>query len=285
MNNKPFALHSAAISLIFVLGNFIIIFPTAKADEYTFFAFLISLIILAVVFLASAFFWEKIKKSDIIYKISVGLVSVFSLFAAAKAFRDIANFLAVIVLPRTSRFFIVSLLGAVVIYFSLKKQENTLKFSLLAGVMVLGIIAFFLIAAWGNYNERNIYIFNLPTLANGIEQIKPYVEGPVIEVVLLPLYLSLTVRNYNKKTAFSGAVIGGCILGLCILSCILLFGVETAAALDFPFSSVVSTVSVGRLFTRLDGLVYFVNFICSVIKITICLYIPIASLKKLRGPR
>ncbi len=278
--NRSYSLHSGFISALFVLGNSVLVFPSYSANEYTFLAFLTALLFLAVVFLISGLLWDKIAVGNKwLYLFFLCVISVFALFSAANAFEDITRFLAEIVLPGTYRFFIAVLLAGVIIYFSLKKQENILKFSLLMGTLVFIIIAFFLVASSANYNTRNIFVFRLPSLKNAIGQIKPYFLGFVAEASLIPIYLRFTLNRYNKKTAFAGAVAGGCLLGLCILASILLFGVETASSLEFPFSSAVSTVTVGRLFTRLDGLIYFVNFVCGSIKITVCLFTVKSSLE------
>ena len=95
----------------------------------------------------------------------------------------------------------------------------------------------------------------------------------------MPIFLKFFFDDTRTKQGFSGVIIGACLLGMCILSPILLFGAQLSGQLDFPNSYAVSTVTVGRLFTRLDGFAYFVYFVSSVIKITVCISVVRESLK------
>ncbi len=286
MNNKAFKIHSAAVSALFILGNCIMLYPLNGADGYTFFALLVSLGILMGGFWAVAFIWGYFTENLFKCKWSavpvLSAVAVFAAFIAADSFKAMIKFVKEIILPSTPMFFIALLFAATVVYFALKRQENVLKFALCFSVLVFGVIIFFFAAATENFNFRNIFIFKLPPLKVGLTQLKPYFINPVTHSFVLPVYLQFALGNYSKKTAFCGVAAGGILLGLGVLCPVLLFGAQIAGELAFPFSSAASTVSVGRLFTRLDGFAYFVYFICSLVKITVCIFVAFKALQKIK---
>lgn len=292
MNEKiSFRWHTVAQSAIFVLGNAVIAMPTKNADEFTVIAFLLSLLLLCGIWFVMSFlssFLLKIKTSDAVFKKIIGVtalisLAVFGLFCAAVTFTETVDFVAKVILPRSPKFFVAVLFGITVIYFAFKRQENVLKFSLVSFALIAIVILFFFIAAADKYDLRNIFIFRLPTFKEIGTQIKPYIINPVLPVLLLPVYYIFTFGEKCTRTGFCGILVGTVLLALCILMPVLLFGTALAGRLEFPFSSAVSTVTVGRLFTRLDVFSYFVYFACSLIKITVCLFVTFASLKKINA--
>lgn len=281
--------HTAALSAMFVLGDAVVFLPTANADEFTFAAFLVSGICLVSVFLIFSGFVGKVGKvrvEDSCLKKLLPVLffvfsAVFACFCAASTFSSVVEFVSKTILPKTAKWLIASVFGGAVLYFALKKKENMLKFSLLGIVFVVGVVIFFVIAATDQYDVRNMYIFKIPSFRQLFRQIKPYILDPVLPTVILPIYFYFTFKETRTLIGTAGVVLGEVLLELCILSPVLLFGANLAGQLDFPFSSAVSTVTVGRLFTRLDGFAYFVCFICSLVKITVCLSVTFSCLKKI----
>ena len=86
----------------------------------------------------------------------------------------------------------------------------------------------------------------------------------------------------KRKTLTLGLSFGFFLLGIAILLSVMIFGAELSGRLDYPFFSAVSTVTIGKLFTRMDYLAYFIYFSSALIKITICLFVTFSSLKKIR---
>ncbi len=288
MNKTAFLPHITALSAIFILGNGVINFPLTGANEFSFISFLLSAVLLAGIYSAFSFLWNKFNVtpcSDLflkcIYTVAILAVGIFALFSSAECFLDLTSFIAKIILPATPKFFIAVLFGWVIIYFSLKPKESLLKFSLVSIVLVTAVVLFFFIAPMDKYDLRNIFIFRLPKLEEVMVQGKPYFINPLLHSIILPVYLKLELGQSKTKQGFLGVVLGSVLLGLCILSPILLFGSNVCGSLEFPFSSAVSTVTVGRLFTRLDGFAYFVYFVCALIKITVCVRVAFMTLRKI----
>ncbi len=282
MNKKSVCFsHITALSILFVLGNGVIVFPLKGSDQFGFTAYLISLIFLLIVFPLVSKALEKIKLPRILCYIGLSSLAVASLFCAAQSFYELTEFATQVILPTTPEFFITVIFGFAVVYFVTRKKENIIKFSLVSGVLTVAAVLFFFIAPMENYDLRNIYIFRLPDASDLWEQLKPYLINPLLQSLLLPVYFKLAFKKVYIKEGTIGSVLGAMLLGLCVLSSILLFGADEAGNMSFPFSSAVSTVNVGRLFTRLDGFAYFVYFVCVLIKTAVCVSISVLSLKKI----
>lgn len=283
-----FKWHTVSLVAMFVLGDAVIFLPTANANEFTFAAFLVSGACLAAVFLLSAVLIGgvvKLKAKDKLIKRLAGIfllacAAVFALFCAAKTFLVATDFVGRTILPQTAKWLIIAIFSGTLLYFVLKRREHLLKFSLLSIVVILAVVIFFVIAAMDQYDIRNMYIFKIPSFRQLGTQMIPYLVHMVLPAVILPIYLYFTFYEARTSVGTVGVVFGTALLGLCILSPVLLFGPTLAGSLDYPFSSAVSTVTVGRLFTRLDGFSYFVYFVCSLVKIIVCLSVVFSCLKK-----
>lgn len=274
---------------MFILGNAVMFLPKKNANEFTFTGFLIGFILsIAVYFLSSKIYFYVLESNNNIFLkkavtvILLTVLAVFAFFCAGETFLSLGRFITKVMLPKTPPFFAFLILFAVVVYFSLKRQENVLKFALISLVLTGIVIIFFFFAAMDKYDLRNIFIFRLPNLKEIIKQTKPYLLNPIIPVLLLPLYNIFTFDKEMKKAGVSGIVIGQIFLGITILTSVLLFGADFAGRLDFPYSSAISTVTVGRLFTRLDGFSFFIYFVSGIIKITVSVFVVFSCLKKLK---
>lgn len=291
--NTRFFTHASVISALFILGNAVIILPTGNANEFTFLGYLAAavlgfLLYLIVLPAAKRLFCENaaIGKSKFL-KAGLCLVytftAIFALWCAADAFGNFISFINKVILPDTPIFFTAAIFTAVVAFFATRRQEDILKFFLIAFWFVLAIILFFFVATSFKFNLRNIFVFELPKMKTLISQAKPYFFNPLIPALLLPVYNVLTFKNVRPGAAFTGLASGLILLGLCIIGSILLFGAPLAGRLPYPYSSAISTVSIGRLFSRLDGFSYFIYFACALAKITVCLFVMFSSLKRIRN--
>lgn len=290
MKNKTvYFTHSLSLCALFVLGNAIIILPRANADEFSFLGYLISCVVALLLFfiinpLIKNLFCEDILKNSKPFKkfllyLLYAAICIASLWCAADTFGDFIEFVSKVILPDTSLFLIAVTFLAIVIFFVLKSQEAILKFSLLSFWFIVIAVLFFFIATFKNFDFRNIFIFRLGDIKTIIKNTSPYILNPVLPSMLLPIYITLSLKGKHTANTFSGILSGLIILGVCILSAMLIFGPQFAGELKFPYSSAVSTVTVGRLFTRMDGFSYFIYFACALIKINVCSFIILKILK------
>lgn len=281
---KHFKSHSVALFALFFLGEGIILLPTNSANEYTFtgylFCVLSGFIIYSALLPLLNYIFSK-EKSSIIIKIIFYSICIFALFCAASTFKSFIFFASKILIPNTAKTISIIIFLLVLIFFFFKSEENILKFCLLSFSFVAIAILFFFFATLGNFNIRNIFVFSFPKLSTLYTQSMPYFRTTLVPSLLLPVWQVLVFKKIRPKEAFAGLLVGTVLLGICILCSVLLFGPQLAGNLDFPYASAVSTVTVGRLFTRLDGFSYYIYFTSALIKIISCLFIVKSLLKKI----
>ncbi len=288
-----FRSHSSALAALFVLGNGVIVFPKADADEYTFLAYLLCTAMAFLLYpilipLINKVYGFKSGETTKSYKKALLVILYFitaaaSFFSAVSAFVDFSLFVSELILsdlPVAFSFFVFLL---IVVFFVLHRQEVFLKFSLLAFTFTAVVIIFFFIASIGDYKLDSIFIFSLPDFKTLFTQIKEYLFNPMLSVLLIAVYEVFVFGRVRKSVSFWGLGLGFGLLGICILNSVLLFGTHLAAILDFPYASAISTVTIGRLFTRLDGFSYFVYFAACITKITVCLFLIKALFQKSRS--
>lgn len=289
MTDKPtFNTHFACLTALFVLGSGVITLPTKNADRYTLYALFISLLfsfgIFLVIFTLQKFFLAKSNRSTAskIFAVLIYIsVAVYSLFNFAYTFKIFARFAADILLKDTSYLTAAILLGLVIWFFVSRKQEDVLKFCLVCLIAALPVILFFFLAAIGDFQIRNIFIYTFPDFKTLFKNLLPFLKEVSLPlIILLPF---CTANRTRAKSSATGILTGYILLILCISSSLLLFGPLFAARIEYPYTAAVSTVSVGRLFTRMDYFSYFIYFTSSVIRITVCIHTVKECLKRIDG--
>lgn len=282
-----FKSHFTCLSALFILGSGIITLPTKNADRYTLYTLIISVLFTFLIYfilsLIQKYFLEKTQNSKI-FKIFSAIIytaiSVYALFTFAYTFKIFTRFAAHILLRDTSFLTAAILLGLVVWFFASRKQVDILKFSLICLVAALPVILFFFFGAMDDYKIDNIFIYNLPEFKNLLKNLYPFLKEISFPIIILFSFASS--HKETTKSTISGIFIGYILLFLCISSAVMLFGSTFAARIEYPYTAAVSTVSVGRLFTRMDYFSYFIYFTSAIIKITVCLFTVKECLKKIK---
>ena len=264
-------------------------FPASSGGEFTLLGFLSAIAVgIPLYFCVTPIYNYVLSKKNrgafgsIIKIVIFAVVAVASLFIASNSFESFIEFASQVILPKTSKIFLIISFLVVVIFFGFKRQEDTLKFSLISFCFTAIAIIFFFLASIGDYETDNIIISNLPDLRELSGEAKPYFINPILPSLLLPFYYRL-VFGENKNSGHWGLIIGLILFGLCILSAVLLFGTELSCRLSYPYASAISTISIGRLYTRLDGFSYFIYFVSSITKINICVFLCYSCMRKIKN--
>ncbi len=278
--STPYRFHITALAALFILGNGVIIFPTSVADEYTFLAYLLCVGLAFLLFFVLTRLISKVysfrptadtktyKKAllTILYFVSAAV----ALYYTVDTFYDFSLFVSELALKDFP--IIVGFISflAVAVFMNLCKNSAFYKFAVIAFLFTALVIIFFFLASLKNYRISNIFIFRLPPLKALFAQTKEYFMGLILPVLLFLCFEASVFKDTPKAYTFWGITSGSVLLGLCILNSVLLFGTRFSGALDYPYASAVSTVTIGRLFTRLDGFSYFVYFAAAITRITVC---------------
>lgn len=288
-NENSFISHSTALASLFILGNGVIIFPLKGANQYTFLAFLVASVLAVLIYfplipLINRVYGEKDKKikpfKKTLFLIIYSVTALLALRTGATAFWDFSFFASDVLLKDYPNAIAVIIFFITALFFVSCRKEGFLKFCLLAFAVTGAVIAFFFFASLNNFDYENIVILNLPEFKEFYPQIKDYILNPVLSAFLILIYEVCSFKKALPKAIFWGFISGYTLLGLCILNSVLMFGAEFSAGLDFPYASAVSTVTIGRLFTRLDGFSYFVYFSSGIAKTVLCLRLVWEMLKR-----
>lgn len=250
-SNKLFC----AMCVLFVLGNTVITAPINNANKYNFLAFLISFILsIGVYFL---FYYIPFSR------LFTAVIWLLSLFCVADTFITFIVFISDNLLPQTTPILIAVSFALLIIYASFRGNA-VLKVSIISVFIIAFVFLVYFLSTAKDFNVKNIFIYNIPSFAELGNQLLPYVLSVALPTGILAVFARL--NGFSKKTGVLGIGIGFILLGICLLNTVLLFGIALSARLDYPYSSVGSTVTFGNLFTRLDGLLYFVYLVTSLVK-------------------
>lgn len=271
---QNYALHTAALSALFLLGDALIDIPLPSADDKTFLCFLASVVITVILFFVSYYLSGlvfSLKKYPKVYKASTTVVSLLILSVAAVTLARFVKFAKAVILPDINIFALTALFLTVVLFLCFAKEKTLLKYSLLSFIIAAVIIIFFFILSLSDLTPQNIFIFNVPDLKQLFKGTYPYILRISLPVCILPFYLREVLEGKYKKEMLTG-ILGGCGLSaLVLLNSVMLFGAVLAGKFDYPYSAAISTISVGYLFSRMDGFSYFLGFACALVRIGVCI--------------
>lgn len=252
-NYKP---HIFALSVLFTLGNAIISPP-----EFG----IINLVLTLIISLVVVCFFGRLKFCQKI----IALVS--AICGVTTTAIDYIRFLKQEQMSNTSIVLLVVVFGIMVSFLGVIKPRAIYKYSLFAFLIVTVILALCLVAGIANFEYKN--------LAESIK--KSNISANRILSLFLPLVALSTftqAENQPPKSMFFGVIIGIFLLLVTMFQSALTLG----TASNFPYLKSVSTISVGSLFTRLYGLVWFVFFVTSVIKTVVCVKVIGSAFKRVK---
>lgn len=253
-SNKLFV----AMCALLVLGNAVVTFPAKSADDYNILAFLLSfLVAIAVYFL---FYYMPLSK------LFVPFIWALAFLCAGQAIITFIVFVCDNLLPQTEPILIAFPFLLLVIYASFAGNA-VLKFSFIGILVAAVVFLVFFFSTAKDFNLKNIYIYDIPNIEKLSNQLLPYIINIALPTGILAIFARL--NGFSKSNGVWGIGIGFVLLGFCLFNSVLLFGVKLSAKLDYPYSSVGSTVTFGNLFTRLDGLLYFVYLVTCLVKCVI----------------
>ena len=255
---KPFSHHFVWLSALFILGSSIINLPFNNADKLTFLGFIVAFLLsLLLVFLVYEFNFLKYP---------IVLLAVYFIGETLIVF---LQFISKTLLPKSQNFWVLLLFLVPLIYFCFRKTTEILNFSLISGVACGLLLIFFFFATLKDFNLENIYIYSFPKVKNLFYQALPYVKSVTLPTAVLALYAKQ--HKTSKTVAITGICVGNAFLLVSIFNSVLLFGAKMSGEFNYPYAMAISTVTFGNLFSRLDGFSYFIYFVTTLIKATVCI--------------
>lgn len=273
-----FSFHIFCLTAVFTVGNTIINIPYDDANEKTLlgfiFAILCSLLLLLIIcplieriFDASESLKKGVAREVVI--VFYALICVIILIDTGKAFKDLSDFASKEIIPNTPKLIISIALALTVFYTAIQRDGVILKLSVFAFFIVGVISLFFFILSAPRFKFQNIVLLQMPEAGEVYSQVKPYIVNVLLCCVPALIYQKILFGKIENVFTVTGVLIGFTVIGICLMNSLLLFGVKAAVNTDFSYAASISTVTIGKLFTRMDGFSYFLFFASCLIKITI----------------
>ena len=272
-DSTDYSRHYIALSALFTLGGIGLGMPSRNCGGFTFLGFTAAAACAAVICAASAFAMHLFRGKKInprLFKALLAVLSLAAFYEGTETLIDFINLAGKILLPETHRFFIVLPFTAAAVYLSSRGEGVMFKFSVICFVFTVISVAIFFALSAKDFNTDLLKADGMPGKPELIAETKPWFFRLALPAALIPLIPSVFGVNARKRTAVYGSGLGLAAAALCLAEVLLLFGTGFAARLDFPLCAAVSTVTVGPLFTRMDGFVYCLYFAVSLIKTAVC---------------
>lgn len=281
--------HCACLAAIFIIGDAVITLPDTYYGGASLPGFFIAAVLSVAVYFLSFFLCRTLPSGKIFKKSLLAvLLSVSAVYAfknGARCLLDFLKFAEKILLPDGGRFAVAFIFLFTVTVLSIKKIDVMLKLSLIsAPFFLIAVIIFFLLTA-KDFEKENIILRAVPTFTELISGATPYFFRTALPAALIPPFFLLYNTKPRKSAGLAGLIAGLIITALILSDSVLLFGPRMAARLPFPLAAAVSTVTVGPLFTRMDGIVYCLFFMSALIKTAFCAKLCYGSLKAIKKIR
>lgn len=266
MEKYNYKSHVFGLVALFTMGNAAVAQPFYNRKNFltVFICTALFTLIFAMVLVPVVKFALKRKKLRIIITVLTAAVAVYG---AASAAVEYIAFLQKNQLPRTSAALIIFSLVVLMGFVLFCKNHTVLKLGLLLAVITgaMLLLIFSVSINMFDLGELEFKInFSKDALITSIRCFLKYFSSLFSAVV----FVTVTLDNAQYVSVVGGTAMGLLGLLLCALQSVFVLG---GAQYEFPYFYAVSAFSSGSLFTRLDGLVYFVFFATSIVKITVCL--------------
>ncbi len=288
INRADYTKHYACLAAIFIIGDAVITLPDAYYGGAVLPGFLIASCFSVAIYFLSLIICRSLSGSGVFKRLFLTLfllaAAVYALYNAARCLLDFLSFADKVLLPGGGHFAVAFIFIFTAAVLSVKKNDVILKLSLItAPFFVIAVIIFFLLTA-KDFETENIMLNSMPAFKELRDGTMPYIFKTALPAVLLPPYFILLNKTQPRKGAGLWGLISGLVITALILcDSVLLFGARMSARLPFPLASAVSTVTVGPLFTRMDGIVYCLFFMSALIKTAFCAKLCFEALKKIKS--
>lgn len=252
---KKYSAHLFSLCWLVILSGVI----NSNLYHIGFWSFLIGMLTAIAFLFLFKFLLNRKKNCAFLFYLAVFCVEITAILGAISSFLEFFCFLKTVLLPQGNSLLLFSALLLVVLFFATVPFDVLLKYSLLVAVFCAIIIVVCFFSGINNYDTDSFVAFFKPVFnPNGIFLF--------LQVLVLTVFLN--DADLTIKPVFWGVVTGFAATFLCLIQTILTVGLNQD--IPFPFLKAVGVISSGSLFTRFDGLVYFLFFAVSILKITVC---------------
>ncbi len=277
--------HFSALAALFLMGDAVICLPGNRSRQFVLIGALLAVLLAVVETLAVTALINRLMRTGrqtMLKGIASVSAALFAFWCGVRCFRQFVRFVSDILLPKTGKVWIAVIFLTVLLFLLAKRSEVLLKLALMLFWVVVGVIVLIVVLSVKDFKIAHIAVYRLPTLKELGEECLPFLPGIVFPALLIPPAQAVICGKPDCRGSLSGTFFGGALVLACFTDSLLLFGVKLSERLPYPLYSAVSTVTVGPLFTRMDGAVYGILFVTALVKCTVSFKLSIALLARLR---
>lgn len=258
MKSKSSSLNIAATVAVFVLGNAVIAMPTHGMNLYGWILYtVLSLALLAI----GVLFVKLIKNNSVLKRLVMPIIILVAVFGVVTVAYDYICFLLSEQLPQGNAVVLLAALGVAIAMLVTSREQAFFKYGFFMSLISAAAVIICFVSGIGNLDFFEADFFFDFTKFSALDFIRLFMP-----MFILPFFIG---GQKMAKPIFVGAVSGFFILLLCIIQTGFTLG--KGCETSYAYLKAVGVITSGSLFTRLDGLVYFLFFATAIIKITICL--------------
>lgn len=277
MKNENFKLHNAATSALYILGGNVINLRFLKSGN-PLLCFLCYAAAFTVTFTVLFYTLKRVKRAEnkfefiCVFAVLLSVIFIVCLFEITISFTDFFKFIKTVILPQNSGFLIFLCTALFIAAITRFCEKAFLKYCLLTFFISA---AFIIILFAAGISRFDLSLLEFSALKN---------EGygkTVLSACLSAIPFTFYVFSNSNKTGriYLGSVTGYLMLFICFLQSVLTLSFKSD--LNFSYIKAVSVISSGSLFTRLDGIAFFVIAVAVTVKITVCAKSVILTLKNI----
>lgn len=255
--------HFLSLCALFTLAGGVVSAPFEAAKGYSFYALLIS----AVLGVFLCFLIDEYYNEQLFFRVLAVGIAAFCIVDTAA---DFCTFISDSLLADTPIIFIAIVFVAVAVYAVTKGYSALLKFALITAFFTAILLIFFFFATADKFKISNVFPIRKFEI-NGVFGVTlVYFRKIILPILLLPVFKKNYLGKNANKSTFWGVLLGFSALFLTVLNSLLIFGNFFAERVLYPYAAAISTVTFGRLFTRLDGFAYIIYFSAAIIRTVTC---------------
>lgn len=264
MNNRYYKPHIFSLCALFVVGNAVIMLPFFFADSpfLSFAATAVFSLLFVWIVTVVIKFASKNKTAFFVIK---AIIYASAIYGAVTSLYDFICFVSQIQLPQTNAAFITVVSIITICVFALCDDSAFFKYGLTVAVisglcvllMFIGGIKHF------DFSQLGLSVGKHIVCTDVVKIFFRYFSSLVSPVAFVILNNKIT----DTKAAFGGIAAGFSVVGLCLVQSVSTLGHTN---LSFPYIKAIGVISSGSLFSRIDGLAYFLFFATAMTKAALC---------------
>ena len=200
--------------------------------------------------------------------------AVVALYVAVMTVKGFSDFVSEAMFLRMPAFLVQAVFLGFCAYLSSCGFGTLRKFALLAMILIVAVIGILFLVSLPELKWEMIgdaFVFDSAVSPIGVARELGGIFAPMaVAIIYLAAATLGKERGVSARSAAWAVVFSSVLLLVCYLNVALLLGLPFGSTQEYPYSSAVSTVTVGKLFARMEGFAYMMYFAAVAVRTSVC---------------